>query len=319
MATRSALFDTGLVPIIDLAPLRNGVPGAKEAVAHKIGDACSNIGFMAITGHGVPQHIIDEMWNVSREYFDFSVEEKSQECRMTKDYPYGYMGLKEEQLSAGLGQIRPADLKESFQIGPHDPRAGAAPRQFPSNPPGFANAWHNYYEAMVVLANDLLELCALALELPQDWFKDKCDKHMSALRSLNYPAGTVAPEKDQFRASEHTDYGSLTILKSGGPGLQVKNKLGEWQNIDPTDDMFVINLGDLMARWTNDRWVSTLHRVVFMEGDFAKRRQSTAFFHNVNNDAEITCIPTCCAEGEAPKYPPISAGEHLMTKHKSTY
>eukprot|EP00299_Pterocystis_sp_00344_P016509 c8283_g1_i1.p1 GENE.c8283_g1_i1~~c8283_g1_i1.p1 ORF type:complete len:239 (+),score=52.48 c8283_g1_i1:406-1122(+) len=238
---------------------------------------------------------------------------------MTKDYPYGYMGFKAEQLSAGLGNSRPADLKESFQIGPADPRATSIQRLWPERPENLRQAWEEYYEAMNDLAQTLLQLCAIGLGLEENWFADKCDRHMSALRALNYPVMPSPPEPDQYRASQHTDYGSFTILKSGGPGLQVLNKGGEWQSIDPTDDMLVVNLGDLMPYWTNNRYVSTMHRVVYIEGDHAQRRQSMPFFHNMNADAIIECIPTCHSAENPPKNPVITAGEHLMRKHKSTY
>jgi isopenicillin N synthase-like dioxygenase len=166
---------------------------------------------------------------------------------------------------------------------------------------------------MEVLADALLRIFAIALELPEFWFRDKIDRHSSALRALNYPEQTRAPIPGQLRASAHTDYGSLTILKSGGPGLQVQDKNGEWIDISPSFESFVVNLGDLMANWTNDMWASTPHRVV-VSSLSGERRQSMAFFHNPNSDAVIACIPTCCRH-QRPKYPPITAGEHLMRKH----
>ena len=126
----------------------------------------------------------------------------------------------------------------------------------------------------------------------------------------------------QLRAGAHSDYGSLTILKAeANPGgLQVYNKAGEWVDVPIVPDCFVVNIGDLMARWTNDRWVSTLHRVINPPREHAlgSRRQSLVFFHNPNYDADISCLPTCIAAGEPPRYPATTSGEHLRSRFVAT-
>ena len=157
---------------------------------------------------------------------------------------------------------------------------------------------------------------------PIDWFADKIGRHRNCLRAINYPEQRHAPTPGQLRASTHTDYGALTILRLGGAhpgGLQALGLGGEWVAVQDASDGFVINLGDLMARWTNDRWLSTPHRVVNpADGEAARaRRQSLAYFVNVNMDADIECIPTCHGD-EGSKYPTIKAGEHLLTKHQQT-
>jgi isopenicillin N synthase-like dioxygenase len=158
-----------------------------------------------------------------------------------------------------------------------------------------------------------------ALGLEHHWFDPMIDRHTSAMRALNYPpqADVLGTGLDgQLGASAHTDYGTLTILMADTTqrGLQVQATDGEWMDAVPVPGSLVVNLGDAMARWTNERWRSTMHRVVVPE----RRRQSIAFFHNANWDASITCLPTCLAEGEQPKYPPIEAGPHLMHKFRST-
>ena len=130
------------------------------------------------------------------------------------------------------------------------------------------------------------------------------------------------PKPGQLRAGAHSDYGSLTILRadSAAGGLEIFNPQKQWQPVPSIPQGFIVNIGDLMARWTNDRWVSTLHRVVNPPpaSTGSARRQSVAFFHQPNWDAEITCIPTCLAPGEKPKYPPVRSGEYLMQKFHST-
>ena len=132
----------------------------------------------------------------------------------------------------------------------------------------------------------------------------------------NYPDQDKAPVEGQLRAGAHTDYGALTLLKSENkPGsLEVMNKSGQWEAVPMLPNTYVVNIGDLMARWTNDRWVSTMHRVGNppREQAMGSRRQSLIFFFHPNYDARIECIPSCF--GDKAKYGPITTSEHLMSK-----
>jgi isopenicillin N synthase-like dioxygenase len=190
-------------------------------------------------------------------------------------------GYQEENLAAGYGVQRLPDLKEMFCIGPYNPSAGMPAIRWPANPNHMRSAYLAYYQALELLAAKLLRMFALALKLPENFFDDKITRHRSALRVLNYPALQQMPPPGQIRAGEHTDYGSLTILlqdKVGG--LQVRDKQMNWVDVAPVANSFVINIGDLMQRWTNDQFVSTLHRVVAPQS--MARRQSMAFFHNID-------------------------------------
>jgi len=319
------------VPIIDIFALNSSDPKAKAAVAEKIGQACRDIGFFIVVNHGIPKAVIDTTWQVTTEFFDRPLEEK---LLLTTDdeakYPYGYSMLGAEHLARGknaehqnMQSQTPAagDMKEMFNIGPKDPAAGMPPRRMPAQPAGFQDAWEAYYEHTNDLARRLLSAFALALNLPEDWFEAKLDRHISALRANNYPnqSGMHVPE-GSIRCSAHTDYGTLTILKSGGPGLQVSKDKDQpvWQDVPYVEDGFVINLGDLMRRWTNDEWSSTLHRVVnppASEVDAWGRRLAIAFFHNLNKDAIVETIPSCILKHRPALYDPIVAGEFLMLKH----
>ena len=180
------------------------------------------------------------------------------------------------------------------------------PVQWPAMPADLQKHWLEYYKAMEQLSGNMLRLFALALRLPENWFDAKIDRHRSALRALNYPELTQDPLPGQIRAGAHTDYGSLTILlQDTVGGLQVRTRAGDWQDVPSIPDSYVINLGDLMSRWTNDRWVSTLHRVV--NPPSRARRQSIAFFHNINHDQVVSCIPTCTDKDHPPKYKDILA------------
>jgi len=297
------------IPVIDL-----DLP--KSQAAQQIGRACEDIGFLSLVNHQVPAKVIHDMWKVTWEYFDLPVSEKIK-LPMSESYPYGYCGLGNENLSAGYSaqESRP-DPKESFCIGPHNPLAQMPPVQWPDQPANFKALWQRYWDHMELLSLRLLHLFAIALKLPPNWFEDKVQRHRSALRALSYPQQHPAPAVGQIRAGQHTDYGSITILKQDDVGgLQVRrDKANEpWVNVPYMADAFVVNLGDLMPRWTNDRWVSTLHRVVTTPSN--RRRQSVAFFHNIDHDHLVECIPTCCGPNNLPKYKPILFWDHLMEKH----
>jgi len=156
--------------------------------------------------------------------------------------------------------------------------------------------------------------------MPKDFFAPFLSAPVSALRALNYPALAAPPKPGQIRAGAHTDYGSLTILlpQAGSRGLEILGPDGAWIEVPPRPGAFIVNIGDLMARWTNDRWTSTLHRVVIPDDGGAQRRQSFAFFHQPNWDAEIVALDARLATNEPPKYPPVRSGPYLMGKFKST-
>ena len=317
------------IPVIDLADADGARAGG---VARRIGAACERVGFFAVVNAGVPQPAVDAAWNAARAFFDLPRAERMAVKAPYAGYPYGYTPFLAEGLSYSLGEATPADLKESYSCAFARPPEGplADPDEafvhsaniWPRRPAGFAAAMEGYYRAMSGLAARLMRLFALALDLPRDHFAPAIDRHVSGLRILNYPEQDAPPEPGQIRAGAHTDYGSLTILRQDAApgGLQAMGPDGRWLDVPPLADSFVVNLGDLMQRWTNDRWRSTLHRVVNppLDARGRSRRQSIAFFHQPNWDAEIACIPSCLAPGEAPRYPPIASGPHLMTKYRRT-
>jgi isopenicillin N synthase-like dioxygenase len=329
-AAAAASGNFSSIPVIDLSGTFEsaGVSPAelqtrRRAVAAEIDAACRNVGFFTITGHGVGEEEMARMWSVTQAYFDRPVEEKNA-IVMDKEYPYGYSGFGGESLAKGYdtGAATRPDPKESFCIGPYDARAGMPEVRWPQHPADFQKDWLAYYQHMEKLAAHLLSLAALALDLPPTYFEDKIDRHRSALRALNYPKLDVALAAGEVRAGAHTDYGSLTILwQDSTGGLQVRNRARQWVDATPRPNSFVINLGDLMARWTNDKWVSTLHRVVQPPQAAAlppARRQSIAFFHNVNADAVVSALPTCTDAANPPKYPPIQAWDFLLQKHQAS-
>lgn len=319
-------------PIVSLRKFETADAGGKKTLALEVDAICRTTGFLAIADHCVPQPTIDTAWNAAKDFFDEPVEVKQVAKAPYPGYPYGYLGPDSEALAASRGVATPPDLKESFNGGPLSVPPGMtdaealsfcyAPTIWPQAPAGFRPAWQAYYAAMEDLAARIMQLFAAALSLPEDYFAGVIDHPVSALRALNYPEQRVAPKTGQLRAGAHSDYGSLTILlpQAGSKGLQIERPDGSWLDVPPIPGAFIINIGDLMQRWTNDRWVSTVHRVVNPANpDEARlRRQSFAFFHQPNWFAEIKCLDVCLEPGAKPKYEPVLSGPYLMGKFKST-
>jgi isopenicillin N synthase-like dioxygenase len=317
-------------PVFDLARFEGGSPQLREALGREIDEICRATGFLAVSGHGVPASTIETCWTKAEAFFALPLERKESAKAPFPGYPYGYLGIETESLSRSRGVDAPADRKESFNGGPErapdgltDPEALAfcyAKTIWPAAPTGFREAWQGYYSAMEDLAARIMRAFAVALKLPEDFFAPFIDAPISALRALNYPVLSTAPKPGQLRAGAHTDYGNLTILlpQKNSRGLEILGPSGNWVEIPAIPDAFIINIGDLMARWTNDRWVSTLHRVVIPADGGAQRRQSFAFFHQPNWSAEIFALEACLAPGEAPKYPPVRSGPYLMSKFRAT-
>ncbi|MEE4674253.1 2-oxoglutarate and iron-dependent oxygenase domain-containing protein [Pseudomonas alliivorans] len=319
------------VPIVNLAPYFSGEPDGKAAVAQAVNQACKDIGFLVITEHRIPKELIDRVSRLTRQFFDLPLAEKRKVDRPSPEMVRGYSAIAEESLSYSLEESAPGDLKESFSIGPsnvpdedyyHNAEAGShfAPNVWPSQAllPGFKEAYQAYFDAMSELAQSLMRLFALALELDEHFFDDRIDRHISMFRSLSYPDIKTEVEAGQLRASAHTDYGSLTIVRPDNAlgGLQVRNQQGEWVDVPYVENGFVVNIGDLMMQWTNDQWISTLHRVVNppVTSEQDNRRQSLVFFHQPNYDTLIECLPGCLPDGATPRHAPVTSGDHLLSK-----
>lgn len=330
-AARRATLVAVRIPVIDIGPALAGASAdaaTRAAMARAIDEACSTIGFLAITGHGIDDRIVTAVHEAACAFFALPEAERMAVAMPEPGYPYGYNPFSAESLERSLGATALPDLKETFNVGPIDPpprppaemddpdeAAVYAPNLWPARPVGFRDAVEAYYRAMSDLAAAVMGGFAMALGLDQGWFDPLIDRHGSALRLAHYPALTPPTHTaGRFRAGAHTDYGTLTILWTDGrPGLEVLDAGGEWQPVEVPEGAFVVNLGDLMARWTNDRWRSTMHRVVV--ADPTEARVSIPFFHNANWDAVVECIVD---PGEAPRHPPVTAGRHLMAKFRST-
>ncbi len=288
------------IPAIDLTPYFDG--SDKTAVAEQISRACEETGFFTIHGHQIDPDLMHKANAAAQQFFDQSESVKQQ---MTADGGMGYIGRQGEQLAASLDDDEVMDVKESLNL--TWPISEAI---WPNYPDHLREMCGAYYTELLNLSHHIMHLFALALGLPETWFDDKIDDPRTILRLLNYPA-----TNSQNRAGAHTDYGTITILWSpDSRGLQAKTRSGDWVDVVAPSDHFIINIGDLMMNWTNDRWLSNLHQVVPHPETIGKRRQSIAFFHNPNPDALIACIDTCHDAQNPPRYEPILAKTHLEMK-----
>jgi isopenicillin N synthase-like dioxygenase len=309
----------GVVPLVDL-----GSPDA----ARDLDQACRTIGFFSITGHGVDRAIVQAMLAATDEFFALPLEVKLAYRSPGPHINRGYAAKGTEGLTYSLGVAgRPPDLFEAFNIGPETVPKGPglaarpefAPNIWPGETASLRPALVAYFEEMAALCRRVTRLLALALGLEEAFFEDKTDHSTNTLRVNHYERrpGEPDPLEGQQRMGAHTDYGIVTVLYADPvPGLQIVGRDGQWHDVQPPEGAFLCNLGDLLAQWTNDRWRSTLHRVVPLPRSSSGPpvRRSVAFFHDGNFDAVVECLPTCCSAENPPQYPPVVAGDHLAAK-----
>ena len=308
------------VPVIDLAPLL--ADPAHGTTAAAIGEACRTVGFLYVRNHGVPQELVDTVFALGRRFFDEPLDAKMAIHIARSPHHRGYFPMFEENTDPTLT----ADLKEGFDMAldlpPDDPHVKAGvplhgPNVWPEGLPDFRPTLERYYGEMRHLAERLMRAFAVALDLSPDFFADKIDKPLAQLRLLHYPPQQGHVEEKTLGCGAHTDYGCLTILAQDEVGgLQLQNSAGEWVAAPPIPGTFVVNIGDQMARWTNDAFAATLHRVINTSG---RERYSVPFFFDPNFDALVECLPSCHSAEQPPLYPPIHAGEHLLNRFNATF
>lgn len=303
--------------------------------ARQLSAACETTGFFRIPLSAIDRNIADHAWETARQFFALPEQQKRQVEFPQPGYPYGYAPFKYETLTKSMDASSPSapDLKESLSVGPDcagpvGPASEAeawirSPSLWPDDPAGLRNAWTAYYRALADVAECLMAAMAVALDLPANYFAPMLSQPITSMRALHYPELTdesILPDahgpSGSLRAGAHSDYGTLTILRTDGvEGLEIQASDQSWIAVEPQPDTFVVNLGDSIAQWTNDRWRSTIHRVALTD---TAPRQSFAFFHMANWDAVIECLPTCVPAGAEPRHAPTQAGPWLMSKFQST-
>ncbi|KAL7271742.1 hypothetical protein RUND412_005482 [Rhizina undulata] len=319
-----------ILPVIDLSPFLpfSSPPdeAAKHATAKKLDEACRKVGFFYLANHGISEEICNEVIETAREFFVNAGEEEKERIRRKElteggDGARGWQRLGENVTMGAKDWHEAIDLYRPFN--PQSPppyNILTGPNPWPNYPQNFRPLYENYIATLLSMGSSLLRAMSLALtyDTPtptEDLFLPSTSRSVWVLRAIFYPP---LPESHSLEAGvscgEHTDYGCTTfLLADATPGaLQVKGKDGEWKTADPKSGCFVVNIGDMMERWTNGVWRSTVHRVVHKG---VKDRVSVPFFLEPDFDARISPLEVCVKKtGGVRLYEEKVYGEHLLGK-----
>ncbi len=319
-----------IVPVIDIGAWADGDAASRRAIADQVDRACRTVGFMQIVGHGIPDDVVAGLGAAIDWFFELPEDAKAATRAPRPSVNRGYTPPRSERLSYSLGVVSPDDLFAAFNV-------GAARSDYPGldlDADTYAeNIWPDgvdddgarfrqpvlrWFAAAGAVARRMAEIFATALGLPGDHFAPFTDHSIDVLRMNLYdvPEGVIVGDS-QMGMGAHTDYGIVTVLWADPvPGLEILRPDGSWLPVVPEPGALLINLGDLLARWSNDRWLSTMHRVApprDAAGDLLRRR-SAAFFHDGNADALISTLAPCRAADGSSTYPDVTVGEHLAQK-----
>lgn len=310
------------IPVIDFAQMLGRDPAARASVGEAVRKACTEVGFFYASNHGVPSEVIESCFSAAHAFFDLAEAEKMAIHVSKSEEMRGYTPL----LGENTDPQNKGDLHEGFDLAldldSSDPDVqagifGYGPNQWPESLPAFRAPIMAYHNAIRAFGERIFAAFALALELPEEFFAPKITKPMAHMRVLHYPSQDGEIDERQIGIGAHSDYECFTILCTDDtPALQVLNAEGRWIMAPPVEGAFIVNVGDLMARWTNDYFQSTMHRAINTSG---KRRYSIPFFFGCDSAEIIEVLPSCQSEDRPPKYPPITAGDYVRSRFDETY
>ncbi|THC90093.1 hypothetical protein EYZ11_010457 [Aspergillus tanneri] len=311
-------------PIIDFGAFYTNDPLKKSDLVNQVRQACQDHGFFQIVNHGIPVDILEAIFQQTCDLFSLPLDVKER-------YNIGTNNRGYEHLRAQNFEKRgPGDLKEGFFIGKDIPpdhpsvlagKFSQGPNKYPQeirDPDLFRSVVDRYHAIMSDLARGILKVLAQTLGLPETWFDGFCHEPVATLRLLWYPAQEVTASSHERGIGAHTNFGAVTILlQDNNGGLQVWDReSSEWADVVPMPGALVVNLRNMMMRWTNDRYLSNLHRVINRSG---RVRYSVPFFFSGNPDFIVECIPSCYDEINKAKYPPITVQEWMRGRYADTY
>ncbi|KJH81652.1 MULTISPECIES: 2-oxoglutarate and iron-dependent oxygenase domain-containing protein [Pseudomonadaceae] len=309
------------LPVIDIAPLYATDENGWNEIAQQIDAACRDWGFFYIRNHPIDAARICELKARAQSFFALPEAEKLAIDITKSRHHRGYGAIATEQLDPS----KPSDLKETFDMGFHMPAdhpevLAGKPLRGPNRHPtidGWESLFEQHYQDMHALACTLLRAIATALGIDRDFFDQRFVEPISVFRMIHYPPRQTATAPEQQGAGAHTDYGCITLLyQDQAGGLQVQNVHGEWIDAPPIEGTYVVNIGDMMARWSNDRYKSTPHRVISPLG---VDRYSMPFFAEPNPDTVISCLPGCQGPGNPPRYPDTTCSAYMLSRFAETY
>jgi isopenicillin N synthase-like dioxygenase len=313
------------IPVIDYGPYFAGETGALERLAGEIAHACENVGFFYALNHGVPNAVIERAFAASRRFFALPLEERLA-LKVNEDN-IGYLPINASvQAASTVHKATRPNQNESFFVshdrGPAHPDVVAGKRlrgrnQWPADMPGMCADMMAYFDALGAMCDRMLPPFAVALGIPGDFFAPYfADEAHANLRFLHYPPQDTT-EDDSFGQGPHTDNSFMTALaRSEVPGLAVRLPSGEWFPPPLIPGTFLINLGNIMRRWSNDRFLSTPHAVL---NDSGTDRYSIAYFHSPNPDRVIECLPSCAGPDNPPRYSPAVYRDLVLQFYRANY
>ena len=308
------------LPIIDISTLRQNGRSVSPEVLTAIRQAYTEYGFFYITEHGIPEAIIHAAAQSALHFFQLPVEKKSKVSANAAHRGWHALG------DARMYGAEKPDYKEFYQVGleltNNDPDVQAGqPLRGPNNWPNFMPAlredMYAYFEAVGACGRDLLRGVAGSIGADPRFFEDKYEKPLQRTQAVYYPPQSDALGSGQFGVAPHTDFGNITLLwQDDTGGLELQSLSGEWLPAPPISGTIVVNSGDLLGRWSNDRYRSTMHRVVNRSG---RERLSIATFYDPTFTAIIDPIDLNLSASEVCKYPPVSAGEHILRRIDASF
>lgn len=317
------------IPVIDLDGTFTTDLETHRAIAWEVHKACRETGFFYVANHRIAEPLIARQFDWARRFFDLPLERKMA-IHMTKSPTFvGYepLGVQVTDSQDSKVKASPPDLKEAFfiggEIGPDHPYAGKAIRgygynQWPEGLPGLREDVLAYHAAVSDLSMRVVRLIALSLDLPVDYFAPMFDMPNTTLRLLKYPPQPAAVAFNQMGAGAHTDWGGVTLLvQDDVGGLEVRNAAGDWIRAEPIPGTFVVNLGDLIKRWTNGLYSSNLHRV--MNNASGRDRYSIPFFFGPRPSAIIEALPGCVSADRPPQFATCTAQDHVNEMFRRAY
>ena len=293
------------IPVIDFTGLKSADLALRKDTAIRMRGAFEDFGFIYLKNHGVPQNLVDEMFARSISFFDLPQRSKAEAG--------GYRGAG----LTGLDPTKPTDVKERFRA-PYD--SSLPPEYWPQRPPGFREAVSVFHEAGLAVLRQLMRGVALSLGLSEEYFDAAHEPHSGAVMLLHYPPITESLLPGQLRSGAHTDFGTMTLLFHHGSaeGLEIQRPDGTWLHAPSMPGAAIINVGDLLTRWSNGQLRSVLHRVVPPQGQGAQRpRYSATLFYEPRHEVVISCLEPCQGPGKPALYPPITAGERLKERRRA--
>jgi len=317
----AAASDLGRIPVLDIGPYLAGDPAAAAPLARAIARTCEDTGFLVVANHGVPPGLIGDTFAAAAQFFARPEAEKL--AFKIGMYNIGYLpfGGQVVRHSPVNRNTRP-NFSESFYItrdrAPDHPDIVANKplvglNRWPPDMPEFRAVTTAYYAAMEAMTTRMVPVVAMALGLPPDYFADAFAEPNGTIRLIHYPPHPN-PEDNEFGFAPHTDNNFLTFLaQSALPGLEVRTTEGEWIRPPAVPGTFVVNTGAMLARYANDRFRATPHRVINRNGT---SRYAIPFFLGPNHDSIVEPAPTCVGPDNPPRYEPTTYGafsQHLLT------